>query len=116
MSAGSRILVVVDRVRVGEKLMIEKRVAESLVMNILPAEVADELRAKGLVSPKYFEDVTILFTDFVGFTLSTEKLAVEELVEMLHDYFTAFDQLVARYGLVEMKTIGDSYMCIIAFP
>src|SRR5205807_2066666 len=115
-SIGSLISVVLDRVRVGEKLMIEKRVSESLLLNILPAEVADELRAKGLVSPKYFEDVTILFTDFVGFTLSTEKLAVEELVEMLHDYFTAFDQIVARYGLEKMKTIGDSYMCISGLP
>jgi class 3 adenylate cyclase len=60
--------------------------------------------------------VTILFTDFVGFTLSTEKLAVEELVDMLHDYFTAFDQIVARYGLEKMKTIGDSYMCISGLP
>lgn len=115
-SIASLVSVVLDRVRVGEKLMIEKRVSESLLLNILPAEVADELRAKGLVSPKYFEDVTILFTDFVGFTLSTEKLAVEELVDMLHDYFTAFDQIVARYGLEKMKTIGDSYMCISGLP
>ena len=94
----------------------ETRVSESLLLNILPGEVADELRAKGLVSPKYFEDVTILFTDFVGFTLSTEKLAAEELVELLHDYFTAFDQIVARYRLEKMKTIGDSYMCISGLP
>jgi class 3 adenylate cyclase len=107
---------VLERVRAGEKLMIEKRVSESLLLNILPGEVADELRAKGLVSPKYFEDVTILFTDFVGFTLSTEKLAAEELVELLHDYFTAFDQIVARYRLEKMKTIGDSYMCISGLP
>jgi class 3 adenylate cyclase len=107
---------VLERVRAGEKLLVEKRVSESLLLNILPGEVADELRAKGLVSPKYFEDVTILFTDFVGFTLSTEKLAADELVEMLHDYFTAFDQIVARYRLEKMKTIGDSYMCISGLP
>jgi class 3 adenylate cyclase len=115
-SIGGLISIVLDRVRAGEKLLIEKRVSESLLLNILPAEVADELRAKGLVSPKYFEDVTILFTDFVGFTLSTEKLAAEELVDMLHDYFTAFDQIVARYRLEKMKTIGDSYMCISGLP
>jgi len=68
------------------------------------------------VSPKYFEDVTILFTDFVGFTTSTEKLAVEELVEVLNDYFTAFDQIVARYHIEKLKTIGDSYMCISGLP
>jgi class 3 adenylate cyclase len=115
-SIASLLSTVLDRVRAGEKLLVEKRVSESLLLNILPGEVADELRAKGLVSPKYFEDVTILFTDFVGFTLSTEKLAAEELVELLHDYFTAFDQIVARYRLEKMKTIGDSYMCISGLP
>jgi len=94
----------------------QKQVSESLLLNILPGEVADELRGMGMVSPKYFEDVTILFTDFVGFTLATEKLAPEELVEMLHDYFTAFDQIVARYRLEKMKTIGDSYMCLSGLP
>ena len=105
-----------DRVRASERLLDEKRVSESLLLNILPSDVADELRSKGLVSPKYFEDVTILFTDFVGFTLSTEKLAAEELVEMLHDYFTAFDRIAARYRVEKMKTIGDSYMCISGLP
>ncbi len=115
-SIASLMATVLHRVRAGEKLLIEKRVSESLLLNILPGEVADELRAKGLVSPKYFEDVTILFTDFVGFTLSTEKLAAEELVELLHDYFTAFDRIMARYKLEKMKTIGDSYMCLSGLP
>jgi class 3 adenylate cyclase len=115
-SIASLLGTVLERVRASEKLLDEKRVSESLLLNILPGEVADELRAKGLVSPKYFEDVTILFTDFVGFTLSTEKLAAEELVGLLHDYFTAFDQIVARYRLEKMKTIGDSYMCISGLP
>jgi len=108
--------VVLDRVRAGERVEQEKKVSESLLLNILPAEVADELRVKGIVSPKYFEDVTILFTDFVGFTTSTEKMAAEELVELLHDYFTAFDQIVKRYRLEKMKTIGDSYMCLSGLP
>ena len=129
-SIGGLLSTVLLRVRAGEKLLAanqeleqrhqqveqQKKISESLLLNILPAEVADELRAKGMVSPKYFEDVTILFTDFVGFTLSTEKLAAEELVDLLHDYFTAFDQIVARYRLEKMKTIGDSYMCISGLP
>src|SRR4029077_18002010 len=115
-SIAALLSVVLERVSASEKLLLEKQVSDSLLLNILPGEVADELRAKGLVSPKYFEDVTILFTDFVGFTLSTEKLAAEELVQMLHDYFTAFDQIVARYRLEKMKTIGDSYMCISGLP
>jgi class 3 adenylate cyclase len=129
-SIASLLSVVLERGQASEKLMLanreleerhqqvekQKQVSESLLLNILPGEVADELRTKGMVSPKYFEDVTILFTDFVGFTLSTEKLAAEELVEMLHDYFTAFDQIVTRYRLEKMKTIGDSYMCISGLP
>ncbi len=129
-SVGSLLSTVLLRVRAAEKLRAanqeleqrhqqveqQKKISESLLLNILPAEVADELRSKGMVSPKYFEDVTILFTDFVGFTLSTEKLAAEELVELLHDYFTAFDQIAARYRLEKMKTIGDSYMCISGLP
>ncbi len=115
-SVAALLSVVLDRVRARERMEQQKRVSASLLLNILPAEVADELRAKGIVSPKYLEDVTILFSDFVGFTMSTEKMAAEELVELLHDYFTAFDQIVARYRLEKMKTIGDSYMCLSGLP
>jgi adenylate cyclase len=58
----------------------------------------------------YFEDVTIGFTDFVGFTQSTELLAAEELVHLLHEYFMGFDRIIERYHLEKIKTIGDSYM------
>jgi adenylate cyclase len=74
------------------------------------------MRSRGIVAPKYFEDVTILFTDFVGFTVSTEKLAAEDLVVILNEYFTEFDHIVKRYGLEKMKTIGDSYMCLSGLP
>ncbi len=94
----------------------QRQVSESLLLNILPVSIAKELQAKGNVEPKYFEDVTILFTDFVGFTSSTEKLAADELVQVLHNYFTAFDQIVGRYGLEKLKTIGDSYMCVGGLP
>jgi adenylate cyclase len=94
----------------------ERRTSESLLRNILPRVVADELRDKGSVDPMYFEDVTILFTDVVGFTTSTEAMSAEELVGRLHEYFTAFDGIVARYGLEKLKTIGDSYMCAGGLP
>ncbi|RXH55305.1 Adenylate cyclase [Granulicella sibirica] len=115
-SIGNLLSVVLSRVLVSDKLVVQQRMSESLLLNILPGEVADELRTKGMVSPKYFEDVTILFTDFVGFTVSTESMAAEELVAVLDDYFTAFDQIVTRYRLEKMKTIGDSYMCISGLP
>jgi len=60
--------------------------------------------------------VTIGFTDFVGFTLTTEKLAAEEVVSELHARFTAFDEIVERYGLEKLKTIGDSYMFASGLP
>lgn len=98
------------------RLEEEHRRAEGLLLNILPVEVAAELESKGLVSPRYFEDVTVMFTDFVGFTTSAEKLAAEELVTLLNEYFTAFDEITKRHGLEKMKTVGDSYMCIGGLP
>ena len=83
---------------------------QELLLNILPASVAEELQQNGVVEPMYFEDVTVVFADFVGFTLSTEELPADELVSALHEYFTAFDQVVGRYGLEKLKTIGDCYM------
>jgi class 3 adenylate cyclase len=94
----------------------ERQVSQSLLLNILPEQVAGELASTGKFAPRYFEDVTALFTDFVGFTLSTEKLAAEELVDVLNSYFTAFDQIVTRYGLEKLKTIGDAYFCAGGLP
>jgi class 3 adenylate cyclase/HAMP domain-containing protein len=94
----------------------ERQVSQSLLLNILPEQVAAELASQGRFAPRYFEDVTILFTDFVGFTLATEKLAADELVDVLHSYFTAFDQIVSRYDLEKLKTIGDSYFCAGGLP
>jgi adenylate cyclase len=88
----------------------QRRVAEELLLNILPERVADELRSKGSVEPMYFEDVTIVFADFVGFTLCTENLPADRLVRILHEYFTFFDDIMVRYELEKLKTIGDCYM------
>lgn len=94
----------------------ERKTSQSLLLNILPEQVATELAAHGSFEPRYYEDVTVLFTDFVGFTLNTEKLAAEELVKVLHGYFTTFDLIVGLYGLEKMKTIGDSYFCAGGLP
>lgn len=88
----------------------EKERAEQMLLNILPPTVAQELSEFGSVKPMYFEDVTIVFADIVGFTLSTEQLPADELVEILNEYFTRCDQIVMRYGLEKLKTIGDCYM------
>ncbi|MDO8414470.1 MAG: adenylate/guanylate cyclase domain-containing protein, partial [Gallionellaceae bacterium] len=111
-------LALLDRELTQNQQEIEKQrqVSESLLRHILPASVAEEFRTKGSVEPKYLEDVTIIFTDFVNFSSFTEELAAEELVQMLHEYFSAFDQITARYGLEKLKTIGDSYMCAGGLP
>jgi adenylate cyclase len=99
-----------------QQLEAERRRTEELLLNILPHSAAVELREKGAVSPTYFEEVTIVFTDFVGFTFSTEKLSAEELVGLLHEYFTAFDEIAGRYELEKLKTVGDSYMFVSGIP
>src|SRR5215469_5621991 len=88
----------------------QRKKTEELLLNILPQSVAQELQANGSVQPMYFEDVTIAFADFVGFTLSTEQLPADELVRILDQYFTKFDHVMKRYGLEKLKTIGDCYM------
>jgi class 3 adenylate cyclase len=94
----------------------QQELAETLLLNVLPQSVAAELKEKGAVDPRYHDDVTVLFTDFQGFTLSTENLAAEELVSSLHEYFTAFDKVIHCHGLEKLKTIGDSYMCVAGLP
>jgi adenylate cyclase len=94
----------------------QKTKAQELLVNILPHSVACELQSEGIVQPMYFEDVTIAFADFVGFTLATEHLPADELVNILNQYFTAFDKIVQRYGLEKLKTIGDCYMFVGGLP
>jgi adenylate cyclase len=97
------------------ELARERKNAHDLLLNILPEKVAQDLQS-GHSAPMYFEDCTICFTDFVGFTLSTENMAAELVVEELHTFFTAFDLVMERYGLEKMKTIGDSYMYASGLP
>lgn len=93
-----------------EKIEAQRKKTEQLLLNILPPTVAEELQTEGSVQPMYFEDVTIAFADIVGFTLATEQLPADELVGVLHRYFTAFDNIMVGYGLEKLKTIGDCYM------
>ena len=94
----------------------QREKAQDLLLNILPASTAEELTARGSVTPYYYKDATVIFGDISGFTLSSEKLAADELVELLHQYFTAFDRIVDRYGVEKLKTIGDCYMAVGGVP
>ena len=89
---------------------------QAFLQKILPKSIAEEKLNTGEVQPKYFEDVTVCFTDFVGFSKSTMVMAAEDVVQELNTYFTAFDRIVERYGVEKLKTIGDSYMFVSGLP
>ena len=91
-------------------LASEKEKTESLLLNILPSEVADELKATGQAKAHEFEEVTILFSDFQDFTGISEHMTPKELVDELNVCFYAFDAITDRYDLEKVKTIGDAYM------
>lgn len=90
--------------------------SESLLLNILPRDVADELKDKGHSAPVRIESVTVMFTDFAGFTKISESLSPEQVVDELDKCFSYFDQIMEKYNLEKLKTIGDSYMCAGGIP
>ena len=94
----------------------EKHRSDNLLLNILPEETAQELKENGKVAAKQFNAVTVLFTDFKGFTQYSENLSPQALVETLGTYFSKFDEIVERHGLEKIKTIGDAYMCAGGLP
>ena len=94
----------------------EKDRSDGLLLNILPAEIAQELKEKGKAAPRKFENVSILFTDFKGFTEIAEKLSAEELVGEINTCFESFDSICKNYGIEKIKTIGDSYMAAGGLP
>ena len=85
---------------------------EAWLRSVLPAGAAEELLQSGSVTPRYHEDVTIVFTDFVQFTTLCSNLSAYELVETLNEYFTEFDRIVKTFGLERLKTVGDAYIFV----
>ncbi|MCB0767890.1 MAG: tetratricopeptide repeat protein, partial [Flavobacteriales bacterium] len=94
----------------------ERDRSDELLHNILPHEVAAELKEKGHAEARHFDRVTILFTDFKGFTQASELLSPQELVEELNTCFKAFDGIITARGIEKIKTIGDAYMCAGGLP
>jgi len=94
----------------------EKQKSDSLLLNILPTKIAEELKSTGRVKPVYHPCATILFTDFEGFSKISKLMTPEDLVEELDCCFSAFDQIIEKYHLEKLKTIGDSYMCASGIP
>jgi len=98
------------------KIGKEKHKSDNLLLNILPAEVAEELKAKGTAAAKHFDNVTVLFTDFKSFTTISETLSPQELVGELHTCFKAFDEICTKYSIEKIKTIGDAYLAVCGLP
>jgi class 3 adenylate cyclase/Tfp pilus assembly protein PilF len=94
----------------------EKEKSDNLLLNILPSEIAEELKETGKAKARKFEKVSILFTDFKGFTQTSEKLGAEELVDEINTCFEIFDKICQKYNIEKIKTIGDSYMAAGGLP
>lgn len=94
----------------------EKDRSEELLLNILPYETAQELKTKGTADAQHIDEVTVLFTDFKGFTQLSEKLSPKELVAEINDCFSEFDRICERHGIEKIKTIGDAYMAAGGLP
>ncbi len=93
-----------------------KKKSDDLLLNILPKEVAEELKENGKALPKYYKQSTVLFSDLVGFTQIAEKMTPEELVQQLDACFHAFDEIIERNNLEKIKTIGDGYLAAGGLP
>lgn len=94
----------------------EKAKSDKLLLNILPAGIANDLKEKGTTEPRLYEDVTVCFTDMVGFTQQSAKLEPKQLIDELNEIFSAFDNIVERHDCERIKTIGDSYMAVCGLP
>lgn len=94
----------------------EKDRSENLLLNILPSETAEELKQYGEAKARRYDMVSIIFTDFKGFTALSTNLSPEELVKEIHHCYKAFDEIVTRHGIEKIKTIGDAYMAAGGLP
>lgn len=97
-------------------LHAEKEKSERLLLNILPAAIAKQLRESPDTIAERFENCTVLFSDIVGFTELSRSLPAVEVVKLLNDIFSSFDDLSEKHGLEKIKTIGDAYMVVGGLP
>lgn len=105
-----------NKIKVNRLLDNQKAEIERLLSNILPTEVAKELQRDGVATPRFYESVAVLFTDFKNFTTLADHMSSQEVVAELNACFIAFDDIVEKYKLEKIKTIGDAYMCASGIP
>lgn len=99
-----------------ELLKVEKDKSERLLKKVIPESTAEELKKKGKARARAYKTVSVLFTDFVGFTKIADEMSATDLVKKLDVYFTKFDEIIVRNDLEKIKTIGDAYMCAGGVP
>jgi adenylate cyclase len=99
-----------------DDLKTEKKKSDDLLLNILPEEIAEELKQTGHSEARYFSQVTVMFTDFVDFTKAGETMTPAELVNELNTCFMAFDDIMSKYNIEKIKTIGDAYLAVSGLP
>ncbi len=97
-------------------ISLEKEKSDQLLLNILPLRVANDLKETGKTEPESFENVTVYFSDVVGFTDMSSQLEPKFLIDELNDIFTAFDNIVESHQCERVKTIGDAYLCVCGMP
>lgn len=113
---GEQVAGIIHNSNLYKQVQSEKDKSDSLLLSILPPQIAEELKNTNKVVPVIYDSVSILFTDFVGFTKIAEKLLPRQLLVSLDGFFTFFDFISEKYGLEKLKTIGDSYMCAGGLP
>ncbi len=94
----------------------EKQRSDDLLLNILPSEVASELKDTGSTVARHFDNTTVLFTDFVNFTQASEQMSPQALIDEMHTCFTKFDEITSKYKIEKIKTIGDAYLAVAGLP
>lgn len=97
-------------------LNIEIERSDKLLLNILPAETAEELKLTGSAMARMFDHVTVMFTDFKNFTLVSVKMTPEDIVKEINYYYSEFDKILVKHGVEKIKTIGDGYMAAGGLP
>jgi class 3 adenylate cyclase/CheY-like chemotaxis protein len=99
-----------------KQLKSEKEKSDMLLLNILPEEIAAELKEKGHSDAKQYEEVTVLFTDIKEFTYFAEKMSAHDLVKELNECFSAFDHILDKHNIEKIKTVGDAYIAVSGLP